>query len=181
MKKLTFAAAVLALLVVGCKPKEETVITGPDGSKVTATNDGAKVSVTDDKGNTVTSEKSGDGTKITDSKGNSVALGTTVSEAALGLPFYTGSEEKSNSSAIVDEPTGKTVMSVRSSKDDPDKVSAFYKDKIKSATSSNTNAGDTKMATMQGKLDNGAEVTLMAMRKTGEDTTISITVKTPKK
>ena len=115
---------------------------------------------------------------MNDSKGNSLQMNpSAVSEEALGLPFYPGSEEsKAGMTALSDTPDAKTAMSTRTSKDDPDKIQAFYKDMVPGAATSSATMNDSKIESVSGKLANGAEVSIAITKKGSEDTQILVTV-----
>ena len=231
MKTYTLFAALAAVVVAGCGHKDETVVTGVDGSKMTIKDtgstggmviegegkDGSKVTETvdgnsgvkiegtgkdgttysqttnaagttiqgtDKNGNKVSETINGNGMSASDGKGNSTNMGAgVVTESALGLPFYPGSEEGKDSGLSMksEDPKAKSVISSRSTKDDPDKVIAFYKDKITGGQSSSANAGGTKVAGITGgKLSNGAEANVTAINDGKRDTVIMVTVKIPK-
>ena len=166
MKKLGLMIA-LGLIVAGCS----TTVT-PNG---TVTKAGDTTTYSDNKGNSATVSDNGTATYKND-KGETAQIGGTVSEADLGLPFYPGSTEKPNASMKGDTNGEKSAMISRTTKDDPDKVVAFYKDKIPGGKDSNFTTGDTKMGTVGGKLSDGGEASVMATRKGTEDTEIVVTV-----
>ena len=151
----------VALLAIGGCGKPDTIVTGANGEKATISQDGKNMTVTD-------------------GKGGSATLGTTVSEADLGVPFYPSSAEKASGSMAMDQGGEKTVSSARTTKDEPTAVTAFYKDKITDGKPSDMNSGDTKMATIGGKLKDGAEVSVIATKKGSEDTDIVVVVKRKK-
>jgi len=185
MKNLSLIAIFVALISLGCKPKSETVVTGADGSKATITNDGTTqhIEATDANGTKVSENISNSGVSISDNKGNSAQMNNAgVTEDVLGLPFYPGSEEaKAGGSSVIDSTDGKLVQCTRTTKDDPDQVASFYKDKISAASNSSNISGDTKRVILGGKLTSGAEVSIMATKKGAENTSILVNVSTKKK
>lgn len=166
-----------AFLLTGCGHQEETVYHGPDGATITKTKDGSSATYSDNKGNQVTSTDDGKNVAITDSKGNKFNMGGSVTETDLGLPFYPGSNEKPNGSMVAEENGQKSVMSARTTKDEPAKVGEFYKAKLQTPNDSNMNTGDTKIAMVTGKLSDGSEVTISASKKGSDDTEIMVGVK----
>jgi len=169
--------------LVGCGHTETT----SDGTKVTMET-GGKITTTDSQGNTATVTDGGKQMTVTskdgkseyeasngtmkahDSKGNSLEMGTGVSEAELGLPFYPGSTEgKDSLKSNTDK--GTSFMSNRTTKDAPTKVVDFYTGKLgKPASSVNTDS----MSMASWKAGKKTE-TLMASKE-GDSTKISLTV-----
>jgi hypothetical protein len=178
MKLTCFALAALALLLTGCH--HDDVVYSADGKTVTVSKDGSGSTITGPDGTKV--NISGDGTKMTgtNDKGESFSVGGGVSEADLGLPYYPGSEEQKGSSSTQDLPKQKIVMCIRTSKDDPEKVGEFYKDKMEGQSPSNSTAGDVKVMSMLGKLKNGSEASVSATRQGSKDTLINVMVTTKK-
>lgn len=162
-------------------------VTTSDGSKVTF-EPGGKIETTDAKGNKAT--VSGNGDKMTiesengktqyeatngtvkahDDKGNSMEMGTGVSEADLGVPFYPGSvETKDSIKSTTDK--GTTVMSNRTTTDDPAKVLEFYTGKLGKPETS-VNAKDMTMASWKA----GKKSETLMVSKDGTSNKISLTV-----
>ncbi|MBS1721899.1 MAG: hypothetical protein JSS66_02710 [Armatimonadetes bacterium] len=168
----------LVVCTVGCMSGGTTFDDGK-GNKVSVDANGTKMSATDDKGNSSSLEgnTAGGTVKVTDAQGKTSTMtsGTTVSEADLGLPFYPGSSEKSTGSIKTDTPENTTVMSARSTADDPLKVSEFYKAKLKNATASSVSSDASKSEMVSGELENGAKVQVGAV-KNKDATTTDITV-----
>jgi hypothetical protein len=108
-----------------------------------------------------------------DDKGNEFTAGGQVTEADIGVPFYPGSKEKPNSSFTATENGRKSVLCVRTTPDDPEKVIAFYKDKLKDATTGTSSVGEMKTSSLTGKL-NGGDFTITAVKQGAADTDISI-------
>src|SRR5947207_10439967 len=98
MKQFIALIAIAALAGTGCHRPDETVVTGPNGERITASRDAGHITVTDDKG-------------------NKYETGSGVSETDLGLPFYPGSEDKVGASMKVDAGPVHSVISTRSTKD----------------------------------------------------------------
>lgn len=182
-----FGACFGAFALLGCSH----TVTGSDGSKVTV-DAGGKTEVTDAKGNKATITE-GDkkvviesdngksqyvaenGTvKAHDDKGNSVAIGTGVTEAQLGVPFYPGSTDTKDS-VVATSDKGGTVLSVRETSDDAAKVLAFYTAKLGKPTSS-LNSDAMTMATWKS----GKKEQMLSISKDGASNKVSITVATDK-
>jgi|GEM_PF-3904133 len=107
--------------------------------------------------------------------------GSSVTEAQLGLPFYTGSQEMPNASATMEMPDGKSVRSVRTTKDDPVQVCNFYNDKIVNKQGTHSEASGNKAAGLTGKLGDGSDVAISALRNGSNDTIVTVTVSSHKK
>ena len=135
-----------------------------------------------DGGNAKVDLSSG-GVKITttDASGkvSQMEMGTAkVSEADVGLPFYPGTQPKEGEMTKISTPEGSTVTVMLHSPDAPDKVAAFYRDKLKAAAQgknfTDMSTGDTQMmmlideATKQHtqvsvmKADKGTDIQIMA-------------------
>ncbi len=99
-------------------------------------------------------DMSGGGMKITttDASGkvSQMEMGTAkVSEADVGLPFYPGTQPKEGAMTKISTPEGSAVTVMLHSADAPDKVAAFYRDKLKGAAQgkqfTDMSSGDTQM------------------------------------
>jgi hypothetical protein len=121
--------ALLALALAGCgkvqekaseklaeKAIESSMSKDGTQAKVDLSQGGMKVSTTDASGKTTQMEM-----------GNAQ-----VSEADLGLPFYPGSKPTEGSSMRIVSGTSSNIQVGLHSDDAPDKVAAFYRDKLKS-------------------------------------------------
>ncbi|HWA82963.1 MAG TPA: hypothetical protein VG820_06005 [Fimbriimonadaceae bacterium] len=174
MKQIFLSAVALAVVLAGCGPKAATIAT-PHGTRTTASKQGAKVetSAPDDAG--ANANHDGDQTADAGGQGRQTDFGVIVSEADLGLPFYPGSQESRTGSTISNTADGKDVLSVRTTKDEPQKVGNFYKNKISNASISNMESNGTKMVIMSGKLK-GSDVTISAAKTGDEDTRVSISI-----
>lgn len=192
MKQIVIGS-LLVLALAGCS--KSVTVSGSDGEKVsvnpttgdmTIKDKDGKVTEFDNKGDSWTA-KSSDGTEMkfedgklsgTTEKGETFEAGlTTISEAELGLPFYPGSKDVEYGSSK-SEGGGQSMYSMnRSTSDLPDKVIAFYKDKfIEPQTFSSSVDGGTH-AQVSGKLKDGAEGAVIALREKGSsDTKIMITM-----
>ncbi|HTQ12210.1 MAG TPA: hypothetical protein VMI31_19255 [Fimbriimonadaceae bacterium] len=197
MRATLWIFVALAGLLAGCG--SGTTVVGANGEKATISNNGQSVTATDSQGNTATYAQNGNTATYSDSKGNtatidkngqaeikqangdSAKIGASVSESDLGVPFYPGSVEKPNASMTSTENGETTVVSNRTSKDDPAKVGSFYKDKIKDPKDSTVNASGMNMETVTGKLDDGSEISVVASKNNSDDTQIMVSVKHPKK
>lgn len=154
------------------------MLKGPDGTEITSSKDGSTMTFKDESGKTaqMSTDKEGN-MEVTGADGQKMSFGTgLVSEADLGLPFYPGSEDAGKGMSSKIEAEGKKVVTcVRTSKDDPDKVLEFYQPKIKNPSQATGNSGELKSATISGKLDSGADVSIAATKDGSKDTQIMIT------
>lgn len=167
--------ALILVCLVGCGKKETTTITTPDGS-VTVSEDGSKVTTTNDKGETATVETNPDGMTVTSPEGT-VRTGTeVVSEKDLGLPFYPGSKEQVNASMLFESTGNFSCVPSRTTADSPEKVIEFYAGKLKDEKKSSATAGGTTTAGLTGKRDDGADVVIAATKEGSGETTIAISV-----
>lgn len=173
MRNLLISAAALAL-IIGCNPKTEVV--GPNGERVSVEGNGGKMTITGPDGKQATIEGDGKTIKMDDGKGGTMSMGgTEISEAELGLPYYPGSTDTPGSAKVTAD--GKTTLvCLRETTDDPSKVIAFYKDKIKDGKDANMSSGNTVMGTLSGKTDAGGEVNIVANKEGSEKTKISISI-----
>lgn len=191
--KYTPWLALALFLLAGCGSKDVTVVTG-DGGKVTT--DGAgNMTVTDKDGNKVDIQKGPDGSwtaksskgeefkstkdgiSVTNEKGERATMGlSSVSEQDLGLPFYPGSSALENRDMRVEANGGKTFLSVRTTGDAPSKVLDFYKGKVKDAALTSTD----KFGSINGKLEDGRKVMVMAMTQDSGKTEVQVSVSSAK-
>ncbi|HVK33020.1 MAG TPA: hypothetical protein VM845_11005 [Burkholderiaceae bacterium] len=134
-------------------------------AKVDLAQGGMKVSTTDASGKTTQMEM-----------GNAK-----ISEADLGLPFYPGSQPKEGSSMRIVNGGNQSLQMGLHSDDAPDKVAAFYRDKLKSMAegkqlmdmSSNDGASislvDDKAKSMLqvhvSKAEKGSDIAIVASRE----------------
>jgi hypothetical protein len=164
MKNTIVLAAALAVFVAGCGKKEETTITTPDGTSVTVSQDDKKTTGTD--------------VSVSTTGGDMSATVGGVTEADLGLPFYTGSTEDSMGASSKSEVNGQNVVvSMRTTKDDPSKVIDFYKEKVKKPIPSVSDAGGMKVGGLAGELENGAKVAIAATKQSADqDTKVVVTI-----
>lgn len=138
-----------------------------DGSqaKVDLSQGGMKVTTTDASGKTTQMEM-----------GNAK-----ISEAEIGLPFYPGSQPKEGSSMRIANGANVALQLGLSSDDAPDKVAAFYRDKLKAMSegkqlmdmSSNDGASlslidDKAKSSLQvhvSKAEKGSDIAIVASRE----------------
>jgi len=140
MKRILTLLAVLVLAACGkaSETAAEKVIASQmskDGTqaKVDLSTGGMKITTTDASGKT-----------------SQMEMGTAqVSEADLGVPFYPGTKPKEGEMTKVTTPDGNMVTVILHSDDAPDKVAAFYRDKLKAQAEgrqfTDMDHGDTKM------------------------------------
>jgi len=170
--------ALLALAIAGCgkvqeKASEKMVEKAIESSmskdgtqaKVDLSQGGMKVSTTDASGKTTQMEM-----------GNAQ-----ISEAELGLPYYPGSKPTEGSSMRIVSGTSSTMQVGLHSDDAPDKVAAFYRDKLKAMSdgkqlmdmshndgASLTLVDDKAKNTLQvhvNKADKGSDIAIAASRE----------------
>jgi hypothetical protein len=200
MQKVWLLSALAALLIVGCK-SSETVVTGPNGEKISVSGDGTKMEATGPNGEKITMEGDGKNFKMTDDKGTQFSGNekgwqstdkdgktttvdkSDVTEATLGLPFYPGASVMKGTSVNVDTPEGKSMAVGLETSDEPEKVVEFYKGKLaKSNNTMNSNTDSAKMSMLTGELADGATVSVMANREAKETVTkVTLTVIRKKK
>lgn len=198
MKRYWLLGLALSIIAAGCGSKGVTV-TGDNGEKVSVNPTTGDMTVTDKDGKTTTVEnkgdswtaKSSDGTEVkvedgkvsgTNEKGEKFEGGVaTVSESELGLPFYPGSKEMEFGSSKLDGPDGTTLSMNRTTSDLPDKVVAYYKNKFKEPQTFDSNLNGTAQSQVSGKLADGGEAAVIAIREKDKDTTqVMITVQRKK-
>lgn len=180
MKSFTLIALFAIAFSAGCGKKDDVVIVGPDGTKITADQDGTSMTIKDEKGNvsTFNADNKG-GMSMSDGKGGTIEVGQgNVSEADLGVPFYPGSSEgTAGMTNKIENDKEKIVTSVRTSKDDPSKVHEFYQPKVMNPSQSSATGGSTKVASISGTLEHGTEITIGATKDGDNDTQIVVTTK----
>lgn len=124
---------------------------------------------------------SGAGMKITttDASGrvSQMHMGTAkVSEADIGLPFYPGTQPKEGEMTKISAPEGSLASVILHSDDAPDKVAAFYRDKMKAAAAgkqfTDMNSGGTHML-MIGD-DQNTQFTQVTVTPAGKGSDIQI-------
>jgi predicted small lipoprotein YifL len=150
----TLLLLALAFSLAGCGTKDTTTVTAPDGSKVETSKDGSSMTVTTPDGGTA-----------------SVGTGTVVTEADLGVPLYPGSQPVDGQDMKVETPTEKSMLSTRSTSDDPKKVQEFYQSQVKDLKFTTMEAaGD---VTVMGNVEraDGSRIVVTAVRKSGENVT----------
>ncbi len=191
MMKRVFVLVVFGLtfVVSGCGSGEKTVYSGDGGTVSTDANgnttiknkDGSTVDIRNNGGGF--SAKSSDGTEANinqdgtmtgkNAKGEEFSMGSLVSEADLGVPYYPSSTA-SNRDVRTEEGGKKHFMSIRTTSDSAAKVAAFYKEKVKDPVA--TEMG--KLSSVSGKLEDGREVAVMANEADGKtEVTVSVSEK----
>jgi hypothetical protein len=180
VKSVLLGVTLLSLIVgAGCgKPGMSS--SESSGNVVTLSQDGKNATVLDTKGGEASETGHRKGTVVSESKVNLGGAGTTLSEAELGLPFYPGSVEEPGRSVDMSRAGETTVSSARTTKDDPEAVTKFYKDKVSDPQPTAVNSGNSKMATVNGSLKDGGEVSVIATRRGAEDTEILVMVRRKK-
>ena len=116
---LTIAAALVACSKAPEKAAEKMIESSiqKDGTK-------AKVDLSGGSAKITTTDASG--------KTTQVEMGAAkVGEAELGVPFYPGASPTEGGSSKVSTPEGSMVSVFLQSPDSPDKVAAFYRDRLK--------------------------------------------------
>jgi hypothetical protein len=136
MRRLVILAAVVtavAVLALGCGRSEKTVYSGP-GGKVTVEKNA--------KGEQQTVTFEGKEGKSTVSGG----MEKTITEAELGAPVYPGAKVEMQSKMQGDKPGDSFQQHILFTKDDYDKVIAFYKANLKNVK------GEQNISTSDGKM-----------------------------
>jgi hypothetical protein len=120
----------------------------------------------------------------TDAAGKTTQMelgGAKITEAELGVPFYPGAKTNEGAGMRVATGDGVSLQMALQSDDAPDKVAAFYREKLKSMSegkqftdmSSNEGASlslmdDKAKATLQvhvGKAEKGSDITILSVRQ----------------
>ena len=193
MKRFWLLGLALAVVAAGCGSK------GEDGEKVSVNPTTGDMTVTDKDGKTTEIQRDGDSVTAKSSDGTEVKIedgkvsgvnekgekfeggAMTVSEAELGLPFYPGSKEMEYGSSKMDSAEGTSLSMNRSTTDTPEKVIEFYKSKFKDPQTFNSSADGATQAQVGGKLADGADAAVIALREKGGATTqVMITIQRKK-
>ena len=174
-RRFLIIVPVLALLFAfgcGSKDKADVTINTGDGKMSVQSSDGkSTVTAEGANGEKVTMDSKNGEMSMTstdkDGKKTSATIGgnTNITEADLGVRFYPGSTEKPSEQMKVDSDAEKDIMTCRTTSDDPQKVSDFYKDKVKNFSTTSSTTGDMTMVVCGGELASGAKFSLTAMKK----------------
>ena len=122
MKRTLTLLAVLVL--AACGKAGETATEKMIESQISKDGTQAKVDLSSGGMKITTTDASG--------KTSQMELGTAkVSEADIGVPFYPGTKPKEGEMTRVTTPDGSIVTVILHSDDAPDKVAAFYRDRLK--------------------------------------------------
>lgn len=183
MKHIVFGS-LLMLALAGCSKS------GPDGEKVSVNPTTGDMTVTGKDGRTTEVKNEGDGWSAKSSDGSELKYedgkmtgknekGETfesgaidVTEAELGLPFYPGSKPVEFGSTKMETAEGKTFSVNRSTSDMPDKVVEFYKAKFTDPQTFNSSTDGAVQSQVSGKLADGAEGAVIALRDKGKSETM---------
>ena len=141
-RTLTLLAAAAAVALAACGKATETAAEKMIESQMAKDGSKAKVDLSSGGMKITTTDASG--------KVSQMEMGTAkVSEADLGLPFYPGTQPKEGEATKISTPEGSAVTVMLHSDDAPDKVAAFYRDKLKGASQgkqfTDMSSGDTQM------------------------------------
>lgn len=117
-------SGVIALGLGACGKAQEKVAEKALESSMSKDGTQAKVALSDDSMKVTTTDASGKTTQMEIGKAQ-------VTEADLGVPFYPGSKPTEGASMRIATGEGSTVQMGLHSDDAPDKVAAFYRDKLK--------------------------------------------------
>jgi len=101
-----------------------------------------------------------------------------VTAADLGLPFYPGSVEKGSTSSVMDTPTDRTVICDRTVKGFMKEVANFYKEKL---VGGHIAANYATSMMVEGRLKDGATVSIEIAKYSPSETEFGITVHALKK
>ncbi len=141
-RTLTLLAAAAAVALAACGKATETAAEKMIESQMAKDGSKAKVDLSSGGMKITTTDASG--------KVSQMEMGTAkVTEADLGLPFYPGTQPKEGEATKISTPEGSAVTVMLHSDDAPDKVAAFYRDKLKGASQgkqfTDMSSGDTQM------------------------------------
>ena len=175
MKRSLFVLAVIALAAcskVSEKATEKIIESqmSKDGTqaKVDLSSGGMKITTTDASGKT-----------------SQMEFGTAkVSEADIGVPFYPGTQPKEGEMTKMSSAEGSVATVMLHSADEPEKVAAFYRDKMKAGAEgkqfTDMNTGGTHMFMLgDDKTKQFTQVTVTKAEK-GSDIQIAANKGTPK-
>ncbi|MGZ5553202.1 MAG: hypothetical protein ACXWHF_06145 [Chthoniobacterales bacterium] len=109
-------------------------------------------------------------------KATDVIGAPTVSEKAVGVPFYPGSGEWGTGSAETKSEERALTSSSRETSDAPEKVIAYYQKNLKDAKMSGENLGDIVHTSITGKAKDGSEAEVVVMKMPNEKTQIFLSV-----
>lgn len=181
MKTTILAIAVTLVLGAGCKHEVQTATYSTPQGSVTVKQDAVSgtTSVNGPDGHTTVTTK--DGTMVgttTDASGktSTVSVGNKVDLAEFGMKPYPGATPKEGGSMRSDTPDGTSMAVTLETKDDADKILAFYKTEMKVETTMTT--GDGGMVT--GTTPN-ADKAVVIVSKGANGNTVQVTVVKKKK
>lgn len=117
-------AALAALALTGCQKAQEKAAEKAIESSMARDGTQAKVNLSENSMKVTTTDASGKTSQMEIGKAQ-------VTEADLGVPFYPGSKPTEGASMRMATNEGSTVQMALHSDDAPDKVAAFYRDKLK--------------------------------------------------
>ena len=120
----TLAVVVIAAALVACGKAQEKVAEKAIESSLSKDGTQAKVSLGDNSMKVSTTDAAGKTTQMEIGQAR-------VSEADLGVPFYPGSKQAEGGAMRVAAADTVSVQTSLHSDDAPDKVAAFYRDKLK--------------------------------------------------
>jgi uncharacterized protein YceK len=171
--KIVWIVLAVPLLLSGCGKAQEKVAEkmiessiAKDGTqaKVDLSQGGVKVSTTDASGKTTQMEMGS--AKIT--------------EADLGLPFYPGAAPKEGAAMRIAQGANVSMQQALHSDDAPDKVAAFYRDKLKAMSAGkqlmDMSSGDgASISLIDDKAKSSMQVHIGKADPKGSDITIAVT------
>jgi hypothetical protein len=117
-------AATAALALAGCQKAQEKAAERAIESSMAKDGTQAKVNLSENSMKVTTTDASGKSSQMEIGKAQ-------VTEADLGVPFYPGSKPTEGGAMRMATNEGSTVQIGLHSEDAPDKVAAFYRDKLK--------------------------------------------------
>jgi hypothetical protein len=124
MRSLTLVAIASALALAACGKAPEKVVEKSIESAMSKDGTQAQVNLSEGSMKVTTTDAAGKTTQLEIGKAQ-------VSEADLGVPFYPGSRPGEGASNRVAAGDSVTVQTSMRTDDAPDKVAAFYRDKLK--------------------------------------------------
>jgi hypothetical protein len=175
MKRHIAVLAVLAL--AACGKASETATEKIIESQISKDGTQAKVDLSSGGMKITTTDASG--------KTSQMEMGTAkVSEADLGLPFYPGTQPKEGGMTKVSSPEGSMLSVTLHSDDAPDKVAAFYREKLKASAQgkqfTDMNSGDTHMLMLGDDKNNQMTQVTVSQADKGSDIQIVANKGVPK-
>ena len=190
------ALTCVAFCAIGCdaKDKMDISLSGSNGEKISIKSEGDKgtLSATGSNGEHLDLDANNGEMKMkgSDKDGNKVDLkvggNPTLTEQELGLPFFPDSKPNTEANTTDAKTKLSSLVSIRTTSEDPSKVADFYKQKIKDAngsismSSTNVTNDGTNIA-LEGYTDKLAKKFKISIERTksSDHTEVSVSVESP--